>query len=164
MPLAKVPQFFYPPDDLFHRTKRSLPVPTKPFSLSVKALVRGQDGQYLLILRSSDSRTSPGLWDLPGGKVEPGEHFATALIREAYEETGLYISLDKLLGSSEFEMDEFRVINLVMHARLSVESGDDLHLSEEHSEYRWVPRAQLSDFDLCPATRSIVDDFASAKA
>jgi 8-oxo-dGTP diphosphatase len=53
------------------------------------ALVR--DGQVLLALRRADKRAYPGVWDLPGGEVEPGESEPTALAREMHEELGVRI-------------------------------------------------------------------------
>jgi 8-oxo-dGTP diphosphatase len=53
------------------------------------ALVR--DGQVLLALRRADKRAYPGVWDLPGGEVEPDESEPTALARELHEELGVRI-------------------------------------------------------------------------
>ncbi|HEY0645443.1 MAG TPA: NUDIX domain-containing protein [Nocardioides sp.] len=55
----------------------------------VGALVRG--GRVLLGHRSPDKRAYPGLWDLPGGHIEPGESELGALERELLEELGVEI-------------------------------------------------------------------------
>ncbi len=55
----------------------------KPFKLAVKAFVYDGQGRCLLIRRSKASRFFGGQWDFPGGKVDPGETFAEALLREA---------------------------------------------------------------------------------
>ena len=47
------------------------------------------DGAVLLALRSADRRWFPGVWDLPGGHVEPGEAPRDALVRELAEELGV---------------------------------------------------------------------------
>jgi len=140
--------------------RESLVMLEKPYGLSVKALVRGPDDRYLFILRSKDSHTHPGLWDLPGGKVETGEHFVNALVREAHEETGLAITVERFLGASEFELEKFRVVNLIMLARLVDGASDHLLLSAEHSDHRWVARSELMDLSLCPPTRSILDAYS----
>jgi len=57
----------------------------KPVAVVVAVLVRG--GSILLIRRGRGDY--PGLWGLPGGKVERGEHLSTAAIREIAEETGV---------------------------------------------------------------------------
>lgn len=51
----------------------------------VSAIVRSK-GRILLMLRADN-----GLWGLPGGAIDPGEHPAQALVREVFEETGLRV-------------------------------------------------------------------------
>lgn len=119
----------------------------KPFALSVKVLVRDEEGLYLLLKRSAGSKANAGRWDMPGGKVDPGEGFEEALKREVLEETGLEVSLDGVAGSAESESPSRRIAYLIMDAR--VESGD-LQLSAEHDEAIWVGRDELAKMDLCP--------------
>ena len=63
----------------------------KPLALSVKVVVRDVSGRCLLLKRSLRSKGNPGKWDLPGGKVDPGENFTQGILREVAEETGLTI-------------------------------------------------------------------------
>ena len=49
-----------------------------PFALSVKILVRDDEGRCLLLRRSPSSKNNGGKWDLPGGKVDAGETFEEA--------------------------------------------------------------------------------------
>lgn len=51
-------------------------------------------GQILLLDQDTDTGRS---WSLPGGKVEPGEHISVALVREMREETGIEVSVGRLL-------------------------------------------------------------------
>lgn len=65
----------------------------------VAAIVR-DEAEAVLCQRRSDN----GLWGLPGGAVDPGEHPAQALVREVFEETGLKVrplALSAVLGGSE---------------------------------------------------------------
>jgi len=64
------------------------------FGLSVRVLLKDEDDKILILKRSTDSKTNPGKWELPGGKVDQKESFDQALIREVYEETQLKIALD----------------------------------------------------------------------
>lgn len=50
-----------------------------------------RDGLYLLCRRTSQRTNFPGLWDLPGGHVEPGERPSDALVRELREELGIVV-------------------------------------------------------------------------
>ena len=60
---------------------------------SVTAIVRDPAGRVLLQRRSDDGR-----WDLPGGTIDPGEAPARALVREVWEETGLLVRPERLVG------------------------------------------------------------------
>ena len=55
----------------------------------VGAIIRDPAGRLLLIKRGHDPEA--GRWSLPGGRVEPGESDAQALVREMREETGLIV-------------------------------------------------------------------------
>jgi 8-oxo-dGTP diphosphatase len=68
------------------------------YGLAVRVLLTDRDGKILILKRSTDSKTNPGKWELPGGKVDQGESFDHALIREVYEETNLKISLEHVVG------------------------------------------------------------------
>ena len=64
--------------------------------LSVYALVR--DGDLVLLTQVAQAYPGGGLWTLPGGGVDWGEHPIDALHRELYEETGLRGIIHDLLG------------------------------------------------------------------
>jgi ADP-ribose pyrophosphatase YjhB (NUDIX family) len=63
----------------------------------VGGLVFDACGRLLLIRRGHDP--GRGLWSLPGGRVEPGEDDAAALVREMAEETGLVVVPGRLVGT-----------------------------------------------------------------
>jgi 8-oxo-dGTP diphosphatase len=126
---------------------------TKPYSLSVKAVIRQADGRLLLLKRSPNCKINVGKWDLPGGKVERGESFDQALIREVLEETGLEISLQRVVGTAERELPEWKVVYLILEGHIV--SGD-LKLSAEHSEYRWATGRDLLDLELVDQFRPFV--------
>ncbi len=50
------------------------------YGLAVRVLLTDQDGKILILKRSTDSKTNPGKWELPGGKVNQDESFDHALI------------------------------------------------------------------------------------
>ena len=59
----------------------------------VAAIIRDEAGRVLLQKRSDD-----GSWSLPAGAIDPGESPAQAVVREAYEETGLRVVPEKVAG------------------------------------------------------------------
>lgn len=117
----------------------------KPFALSIKVVIRDDAGRCLLLLRSQSSKGSPGKWEFPGGKVESGENFDVALLREVAEETGLTVSLEHVVGATEFELPGRKVAYLILTGRL--ESGQ-VRLSSEHVDFAWLAPEELSSMDL----------------
>jgi len=123
----------------------------KPFGLTVSALITDGTDKFLLVRRSKQSHFFAGQWETPGGKVSPGESFDNALLREVKEETGLVIGLDGVAGVVEFELDYVRVVVLYMKAHII--SGE-VHLSEEHDDYAWLPLSEFNKMMLTPALRN----------
>lgn len=115
------------------------------FGLAVRVLLTDDQGKILIIKRSTDSRTNPGKWELPGGKVDQGESFDQALIREVYEETKLKIALDHVVGVSEQNLPLIRAVHIIMSGKI-VEG--ELNLSDEHEGYAWVFFENLTDYEL----------------
>lgn len=60
---------------------------------SVAAIVRDEQGRILLIRKKDET-----LWGLPAGAVEPGETPSRALRREVFEETGLIVTPEQIIG------------------------------------------------------------------
>ncbi|WP_241255470.1 NUDIX hydrolase [Candidatus Protofrankia californiensis] len=62
----------------------------------VGAIIMDAAGALLLVQRARDP--GRGLWSLPGGRVEAGESDTAALVREVREETGLEVTVGRLVG------------------------------------------------------------------
>jgi 8-oxo-dGTP diphosphatase len=117
----------------------------KPFKLSGKVVIRDKEGRCLLIKRSMTSKGNPGKWDLPGGKIDSGEAFEDGLLREVAEETGLTVSLERVLGATESESPTARIVYLILKGRL--QSGQ-VRLSEEHDDFFWAYGKDIETADL----------------
>jgi 8-oxo-dGTP diphosphatase len=115
------------------------------YGLAVRVLLTDQDGKILILKRSTESKTNPGKWELPGGKVDQNESFDHALIREVYEETNLKIALEHVVGASEQNLHIIRAVHIIMSGKI-IEG--ELTLSSEHEGYAWVLMETLPDYDL----------------
>jgi 8-oxo-dGTP diphosphatase len=115
------------------------------YGLAVRVLLTDEDGKILILKRSTDCKTNPGKWELPGGKVNQDESFDHALIREVYEETHLKIELDHVVGASEQNLHIIRAVHIIMSGKI-IEGK--LTLSSEHEGYAWVLMETLPDYEL----------------
>jgi 8-oxo-dGTP diphosphatase len=125
---------------------------SKPYSLSLKALLLDADGRCLLLRRSAASKNNAGKWEFPGGKSDPGETFDAALAREIREETGLAICLIRPFETTMSDLPDRRVVYLVMLAE--AEPGE-VRLSEEHDQFLWASPAKFDEIDFAPQFRGV---------
>ncbi|MFI5779107.1 NUDIX domain-containing protein [Nocardia sp. NPDC051570] len=103
--------------------------------LVVGAVVH-HDGKVLLLQRPSDDFMG-GIWELPSGKVEPGEALDQALIREVKEETGLDISrIGDYLGEFDYSSGSGKK-SRQFNFTVNVTSPDPVVL-QEHEAYTWT--------------------------
>lgn len=115
----------------------------KPYGLTMRGLLK-KDGKILLLKRHPNSKTNPNCWELPGGKVESGEDFDDAIIREFNEETGLSIELNDLLGAVQEDFPHKKTIALIMNVDIS-SKNPEVKISEEHVDFKWVKMEEIKD-------------------
>jgi 8-oxo-dGTP diphosphatase len=111
------------------------------------ALVRKD--QHILVQQRSPHRSMPGLWEFPGGKVEPGETPEHALVREIREELGITLDHDALepLTFASEALGE-RHLLLVLY-RATRWRGEPRPL--DASAIRWAPVEELRTLPMPPA-------------
>ncbi|MDE6365558.1 MAG: NUDIX domain-containing protein [Lachnospiraceae bacterium] len=93
-------------------------------------------GKSLLIRRSPDDF---GNWEGPGGAVEENETLEEAIMREVLEETGLVVTPERILYAS---LDEIHRTKIVFLVYLCSTTEENVRLSGEHVEYRWVDKTE----------------------
>lgn len=109
----------------------------------VAAFVRKGDA-VLLCRRSSGG--SQGLWELPGGKLEPGETPRVGLLREIHEELSLSCETGRLLHDGILPAGEKQYRFMVFDAMLQ----DVPVASNAHDRMAWVSLAELGNYELAP--------------
>lgn len=123
--------------------------PDKPM-VGVGILIqKGND--YLLIKRAAEP--DAGLWSIPGGLVEIGERASDAAIREAREETGLDVEIEKALGVvDKIIRDEGSEIkyHFVIIDYLASPKGGSPAASSDALDARWVKAEEFPSYELSP--------------
>ena len=109
------------------------------------------DGDRLLAARRLEPPELAGGWELPGGKVDPGETDEEALLRECHEELGVVIRLLERVGG-EWPMGTTATLRVWT---AEVVEGTPQPL-EDHSELRWLEPAQLYDVEWLAADLPVV--------
>lgn len=112
----------------------------------VVAGVLVKEGKILLCRRGPGMKLA-GYWELPGGKVEPGEEPAAALTRELREELGVKARVGAICAVNTHAY-EFGVIEL---RALRVDSFMGEPRPTEHDRLEWVAPAALESYQLAPA-------------
>src|SRR5271168_365189 len=100
----------------------------------VGAVITDRDGRLLLIKRGH--APGAGLWSLPGGRIEPGETDAEALVREMREETGLLVEAGALIGAVRRSAGDGDVFDIRDYAATVM--GGTLQAGDDAAEARWV--------------------------
>ncbi|MCG8453143.1 MAG: NUDIX domain-containing protein [Spirochaetales bacterium] len=94
-----------------------------------------------------------GLWEFPGGKVEPGESLIQALKREWLEETGLQIEVGDQLAQVQF-IHKDNPVDLVAHQVIIDEKATPQLI--EHDDYCWVEIEQIGSMELVDSDRMLL--------
>ncbi|MGV1087707.1 MAG: (deoxy)nucleoside triphosphate pyrophosphohydrolase [Mycobacterium sp.] len=106
----------------------------------------------LLVAQRQRPPELAGLWELPGGKVAPGETEADALVRELTEELGITVVVGDRIGQ-----DVVLGEALVLRAYAVTRTGGTLH-PHDHGALRWVAAGELDGLPWVPADRAWLAD------
>lgn len=125
----------------------------------VAALVVG-GGDRVFLARRSEAAGHGGLWELPGGKVEPGERAEEAIVREIREELGVGLLVEGPPSRYEASIGEKDFRFLVFPAHFA---SWDFRLSA-HDEWGYFPAAALGELELAPLDGPALEDWAAKGA
>lgn len=121
--------------------------------INVVAAVIKDDSGKILITQRNLKKSQGGLWEFPGGKIEPNETKEQAIIREIKEELNIDINVKNYIDEKIFTYPE-KDINLIA-LECSIINGNIELL--EHEDYRWVSSSELENFEFAPADMFIVE-------
>lgn len=120
----------------------------------VGGVVRDGEGRLLLVRRGRPP--GEGLWSIPGGRVEPGEGDAAAVVRELAEETGLTVRAGRLIGT--VERPGPGGVTYEIHDYAATVTGGTARAGDDAAEVRWVTDAELRAY---PTVTGLLDALAS---
>lgn len=110
----------------------------------------------LLVAQRARPQELAGRWELPGGKVAPGESEAEALARELAEEIGIDVEVGPRLGG------DVALSETTMLRAYRVKQTGGTPRAHDHRALRWVNAAELDDLDWVPADRRWLPELTRA--
>ena len=125
-----------------------LPDPADPAACVAVAVVRR--GDWVLVGRRSASGPLPGLAEFPGGKVLPGESLEACAVRECREETGLDVTVVRLLQETVHDYPHGRIRLAFFLCRPAADAPP-------RPPFAWVAVSQLARLPFPAANRAVVD-------
>jgi 8-oxo-dGTP diphosphatase len=114
-----------------------------------------EKGQMVLIGKRAAHKDFAGYWELPGGKIEPGETDENCIERELYEELKIKVTIRGFIAEQYHDYGNVKILLKVYLCNLI--EGE--FILTDHDDVRWVPKDKLLSFDLVPADISIIQKY-----
>ncbi|MEC8513553.1 MAG: NUDIX domain-containing protein [Planctomycetota bacterium] len=121
------------------------------------AAVRDAEGRVLVARRVRPAHLA-GLWEFPGGKLEPGEDGAACLSRELDEELRLQVVVGDALAAAVENDADGGGLRLTVYASRPADAVDPRPepVDGTHDRIRWVHGSELETLELAPLDRPLV--------
>ncbi len=118
---------------------------------TVVAAIIKKDNLYLIVQRNKHKYL--GLkWEFPGGKVESGETFEEALLREIEEELSIVINVYEKIAEEKYKDNN---INVVLHYFLCSHKSGTITLNE-HEDFAWIEKKDFAKYDFAEGDGNIL--------
>ena len=125
-------------------------------------------GGKVLVLRESpmyQDSSHLGKFDVPGGRLIPGEGFYDSLLREIKEETGLEnVEIGRPFFINEWRPkkgdEEWHIIGIYVEC---FSETQDVKLSQDHSEFKWINPKDYKNYELIENSLKVFDEYLKFK-
>lgn len=124
-----------------------------PYGLTVRGVIKNDNEEILIVKRHPKSRTDPEMWELPGGKVEKGEFFADALVREIKEETNLNVKVGSFCEAIQNDYAHKRTVQIMMYLE-DVEG--EVKISDEHTDWMWANLDKIKTLEISTSLKKVL--------
>ena len=115
--------------------------------------------KFLIMQRSKSDSWMPLRWEFPGGKLNKGQDINNATEREALEETGLLVfPIDRVVYFESYIVPEgkHKGETFICLIGLSKTLTENVKLSAEHDDFRWVDIAEALEMDLVEESKKAI--------
>lgn len=118
--------------------------------VATKAFIKYK-GKILILRESSKYQdgSNSGFYDVPGGRVQPGERFSDGLLREIKEETGLMVEVGKPFFVNEWRPvvkgEQWQIVGTFFECNAE---SDKVILGEDHDDYLWINPTDYKKYKL----------------
>ena len=115
--------------------------------VGVKIFLKNKDDKYLLVRRSLEKyKVANGVWDIVGGRIDPGSKLIDNLRREVMEETQLEIMSEPILIHAQdiIPSEERHIVRITY---IGDTEGEPILDTSENVEYKWLTKEEMKQHD-----------------
>lgn len=129
---------------------------------ATKAFIENSSGEVLLLKESKEYEegANAGKWDVPGGRIEKGQHFRESLEREIEEEAGIEAETGEPFFTDEWRPEvkgeQWQIVGTYFRCETD---GEEIELSKDHEEYAWIRPEDFRKYNLIGGLEKAFETF-----